>query len=398
MKRKDRIMKKGAYIIMSMVVAILVSGGCEFVDKKGKQIIPYNNPAVSVNDDAALKGLSVQDHEIAPAFDPSVLEYSLCVTKATTPSLTIQAIGPDGAAVTVAINGGTPVPAAVPDYTVTVTLDETLQENDMEIAVVSEDTLTTTVYTLRVYYLSSDAGLAGLSVSAGDGLIKTAFTPAFSPSEASGTVHTVTLNYWATSISVNLSLQSSTMKAMVDGWSAENYGYSVPIANLPPTTGTLAQRTKDIAVTVTSQDKSTSVNYIIRIIMDAAPSNEARLSSLIFDYTYWGVTYSDVSLLPNATAENLLSVFNYAVSQTWVVSSITLQFRVKPIAGVTSIAGRYQIVGGSSGTFSFSGPDASGVYTGTVGSGGDGKTTYVYIDVTAADGTTVKTYWITVKT
>ena len=37
MKRKDRIMKKGAYIIMSMVVAILVSGGCEFVDKRGSK-------------------------------------------------------------------------------------------------------------------------------------------------------------------------------------------------------------------------------------------------------------------------------------------------------------------------------------------------------------------------
>ena len=131
--------------------------------------------------------------------------------------------------------------------------------------------------------------------------------------------------------------------------------------------------------------------------MDVAPSNEARLNSLVFSYQYL-VWYNDVSLLPNATAENLLTVFNYAVSQTWVIASINCKFEVKPITTVTGIAGRYQIVGGSSGTFTFSGPDANGVYTGQCASGGDGKTTYYYIDITAGDGSTVKTYWITVRT
>ncbi len=390
-------MKKIINTVITIMVVIIFTSGCELTDSGDKKIVPFGNPEIPVNSDAALKGLEVQDFVISPAFDAATIEYSLYVIKATTPSLTVQAVGPDGAAVTAAINGGDPVSVTAPDYTVTMPLDDNLPENAIRITVASEDTLTTTVYTIRVYYLSSDAGLTSLSVSAGDGLIKTAFTPAFSPSEASGTVHTVTLNYWATSIFVNLTLQSPAMTAMVDGWSAENYGFSVPISDLPPTTGTPAQRTRDITVTVTSQDKSTTMNYVIRVTMDVAPSNEARLSSLVFDYNY-GMWYNDVSLLPNATSENLLSVFNYAVSQTWVISSITLRFKVKPIAGITSIAGRYQIVGGSSGTFTFSGPDSNGIYTGSVTSGGDGKTTYVYIDITAGDGTTVKTYWITVKT
>ncbi|HOD15619.1 MAG TPA: cadherin-like beta sandwich domain-containing protein [Spirochaetota bacterium] len=390
-------MKKILQAIISFTAVIIFMSGCELMDAGGKKMLPFGDPDIPINDDAALKSMSVQDFAISPDFDPSTLEYSLYVAKSTTPSLTVQAIGPDGATVTAAINGGAPIAITAPGYSATMILNDTLTENDIEITVVSEDTLTTTVYMLRVYYLSSDAGLASLSVSAGDGLIKTAFSPAFIVGEASGTVHTVTLNYWATEIKVNLALQSPVMKAMVDGWSAENYEFAVPISDLPPTTGTIAQRTRDITVAVTSQDKSTTVHYIIRVTMDVAPSNEARLNSLVFSYQYL-VWYNDVSLLPNATAENLLTVFNYAVSQTWVIASINCKFEVKPITTVTGIAGRYQIVGGSSGTFTFSGPDANGVYTGQCASGGDGKTTYYYIDITAGDGSTVKTYWITVRT
>ncbi len=391
-------MKKILQAIISITASIVFMSGCELMDEGGKKMLPFGNPEIPINDDAALKSLSVEDFAISPAFDPATLDYTLYVAKATTPSLTVQAIGPNGSSVTAALNGGTPVAITAPDYSTTMILNDMLVENDIEFTVVSEDTLTTTVYTLRVYYLSSDAGLSSLSVSAGDGVIKTAFSPAFIEGEADGTVHTVILNYWASQISVNLALQSPVMKAMVDGWSAENYGFSVPITDLPPTTGTLGQRTRDYTVAVTSQDESTTVNFIIRVTMDVAPSNEARLNSLVFDYNYWGAWYNDVSLLPNATAENLLTVFNYAVSQTWVISSITLRFKVKPITTVTGIAGRYQIVSGSSGTFTFSGPDSNGVYTGQCTSGGDGKTTYVYIDITAGDGSTVKTYWITVKT
>lgn len=387
-------MKKIYQTVLIVMAAAVFISGCELTDEGGKKMLPFSDPGIPVSDDAALKSLTVANFSISPEFDSDTLEYSLYVAKSTTTSLEIQAIGPDGATLTASINAGDPITITGPDYIITAPLNDALTENDIVFTVVSEDTLQTTTYTLRVYYLSSDAGLTSLSVSADASLITTPFAPAFNPAEASGTVHTITLSHLATQITINLAPGSPAMTAMVDGWDASNYGFAVPIADLPPTAGTLADRTRDITVAVTSQDKSTTVNYIIRVTMDLAPSNEARLSALKFEvewYLDFSSSFSERNIGFNMD-DYLLSYTRIWSDSAWRAYRLT----ATPVSSeITSIKARGSYITGSVSMTS----NGDGSYSITVDRGYGNSLSYpltVYIDITAKDTVTVKTYTITI--
>ncbi|MBN2158750.1 MAG: cadherin-like beta sandwich domain-containing protein [Spirochaetes bacterium] len=374
-------------IIGFMTVAILASG-CELLDKDGKSMLPFSRPGIPVNDDAALKGLSVDSLAISPEFDPATLEYTLYVANDGSP-VTAIAIGPDGASVTATLNGGDPSAIVAPGYSYTATLNPGLAENDIVITVVSEDTLTTTVYTIRIYFFGSDAGLSSLSISAAAGMITADFDPVFDPLEASGTVHTVMLSYLANEMTVSLALQSPVMTAMVDGWAAENYDFNVPITDLPLSSGT-----RDITVAVTSQDQSTTVNYIIRVTMETAPPDEARLSDLVFRVRNVAgtVTIRDLGFLPDDYAYTYVRIWSDGYWRQFRFTLTPLSADIQGISATgTCITGTVALTENVDGTWTLETND-TGPYTWDAY---DYPQSVVFT-VTAADNSTTRTYTVNV--
>lgn len=373
---------------MSVIVFL---NGCELMDEGGKKILPFDNPKILVNDDAALKSLSVEGYSISPEFDPATVDYTLYVSSAVT-SLTVNAIAPDGSSMTATLNGN---PLEITDP---VALDPSPADNDIAITVVSEDTLTTTVYTLHVYYLSSEAGLSALTVTGDTGMITEAFHAAFDPSEADGTTHHVVLNFLATQVTVSLAPQSTVMTVMVDGWDASNYNYSVPITDLPPTSGDEATRTHTIDVVVYAQDYDAAdptlsthkITYKIALTMGEAPSNEARLSALKFESLWYlasTVSFAEKNL--GFTMDDYM--YNYEDAGDWRAYRFTATPVSSEITNFTATCAAYTPTVTDNG---------DGTYTITHDRGYGNKFSYpftVSFTITAKDGVTTETYSVTIK-
>ncbi len=295
-------MKRTIANIILMMTAALVISGCELTDTGGLKLVPPGSVEQAAGADATLKSLAVENYAISPAFDAATLEYTLVVTSATA-SLAVKAIGPEGAAVTIASNGEAAVPVTGPAYSVSVDLDNSLDVNDIVAAVTSEDGQTTAEYHVRVYYLGTSASLSGLAVSltnGSPGAISSALSPVFDPAQLTG--YTVGISYATESIDITVSMpEGSGMTAMVDGWTALS-GSPVPITNLP---GAGASRV--ITISVTSQDDSVTKNYTVTVTRGTAPSTEARLDYLqLRQYTAGWYT-----LELGATSTSLLSDFMF---------------------------------------------------------------------------------------
>ncbi|MBN2078579.1 MAG: cadherin-like beta sandwich domain-containing protein [Spirochaetes bacterium] len=304
-------------ITLVLAAAFLISG-CELNDGGGLKLIPPGGVERAVGEDATLKSLAVENFSISPAFDAETLEYTLVVSKATTSSLTVRAIGPDGADVTLAINGGSSVPVTGPVYSTAVALEDTLDVNDIVVSVTSEDALSTNEYHIRVYFLGTSASLSGLAVSltnGSPGAISSDIDPVFDPAHL---VYGVGISYATTSIDITVSMpEGSGMTATVDGWTALS-GSPVPITSLP---GPGASR--EITITVTSQDESATRDYTLTIIKGAAPSTENRLKYLARGLKVWGVWYNR-SISPDPSESNLAISWLYESSDGgWLFSSIS---------------------------------------------------------------------------
>lgn len=365
-----------------------MASGCDLTDKGKKNIIPFALQMTPKSGDASLRSLAVEHHAISPSFDAATTEYSIVVRKSETPAVTVRAIGPDGAAVTIAVNGGAAAPVAGADYSAAVTLDNTLDTNTITIAVASEDGVATREYVLHVYYFGTSASLSGLSagLTGGSlGSLTSELTPVF---DISTRAYTLGISFAVTSIDITASVpDGSGMTIMTDGWTAAS-GAAVPITDLPASGASRA-----ITVAVTSQDKSVTNTYTITVTRGAAPSSEARLASMSFKYKWGGLWYNE-DLSPEPTPAKLLSCFDYAANFSILVTS-TFRFTLEPVDGaVAGIAGRVSVDGGAETGFTFS--ESSGVYAAEVTGGGDGSVTEVFIDVTAENGTTVVTYKVTI--
>lgn len=311
-------MKKTASTIASILVAAFVASGCELGDGGGLRIIPSGDVERVEGVESALMSLSVEDFSISPAFDAETLEYTLVVSKVTTPSLSVRAIGPEGATVTVAINGGSAVPVTEPGSSVAVALDDGLDVNDIVASVTSENTLSTTEYHIRVYYLGTSASLSGLAVTltnGSSGAVSSDLDPVFDPAHL---VYGVGISYATTSIDVTVSMpEGSGMTATVDGWTALS-GSPVPITNLPAAGGS-----RDITITVTSQDKGTTRDYTLTITKGAAPSTENRLKYLARGLKVLGVWYNR-TISPDPSEANLAISWLYESSDGgWIFSTIS---------------------------------------------------------------------------
>jgi len=382
-------MKKTIRNITLMLAAALVITGCELNDSGGLQMIPPGAVEQAAGADATLKSLAVDNFTISPAFDAETLEYTLVVSKATTSSLTVRAIGPDGAAVSVAINGGSATPVTEPGYSAVMALEDTLDVNDIVASVVSEDTLSTNEYHIRVYYLGTSASLSGLDVTltnGSPGAISSGLDPSFDPAHLT---YAAGISYATTSIDITVSMpEGSGMTATVDGWTALS-GSPVPITNLPAAGGS-----RDITITVTSQDEGTTRDYTLTISKGAAPSTEARLSALVFRVRWYldlvsSYTIKDIGF----SCDDYILSYNRNMDTAWRA----FRFTATPMSSdFSSISARGTCITGSQPLIS----NGDGSYTITIDLGYGNSFSYpqtVYIDVTAEDEVTVKTYSITVN-
>jgi hypothetical protein len=363
-------------------------GGCDILERGKKNIIPFGTIVPGAGSNASLVSFEAVGHSISPAFEAETTGYTLIVSKPATPTLTVRAIGPEGAAVTAGINDLTPEAVPETDYCATFTLDGSRDVNVITVSVTSEDGSATMAYTLRVYYEGTSASPSSLAVSLTSGSlgdVTESLTPTF---DAGVTDYTVGISYAVTSVDVTLTLpEGSGMTAMVDGWTALS-GVAVPITSLPAAGGS-----STVTVAVTSQDESVTNTYTITIVKGAAPSTESRLKSLAFKYKWGGLWYNE-DLSPDPTSAKLLTCFDYAANFSILITS-TFRLTVEPLENsITSIEGRVSVDGGPETSFNFS--ESSGVYTGELSGGGDSSVTEAFIDVTAEDGTTVTTYKVTI--
>lgn len=381
-------MKKRMRNIILVLAAALVMGGCELSDTGELKMIPPGSQEQVLGADAALKSLSVENYSISPAFEAATLEYTL-VTVSSTTSLSVRAIGPEGATVTISINGETAIPVVGPNYAVAVTLSGIVEVNDIVASVTSEDGQTASEYHIRVYFMGTSASLSGLAVSLTNGsagAISSGLSPSFDPMETS---YAVGISYATASIDITVTMpEGSGMTASVDGWNALS-GVAVPITNLPVSGGS-----KDITITVTSQDKSASKDYTISISRDAAPSTEARLSDLVFRVRWYLDTLSSYSIkdINFSSDDHMLTYDRVWTDTAWRA----FRFTATPLSSdISSIIARGTCITGSQALTS----NGDGSYTITIDLGYGNSFDYpqtVYIDVTAEDESTVVTYEVEV--
>lgn len=306
--------------LMLIVTATFVMSGCELIDGTGKKLFPPVSVAKNVGTVATLNSLSVENFSISPAFDPATIEYTLVVTKATTPSVTVKAIGHEGATVSVSLNGDAAVEVTGPSYTTLITLNDTLDVNDVLVSVVSEDGLATGEYHIRVYYKGTSASLSGLSVTltnGSPGAISSELNPAFA---SNGFAYDVGISWAATSVDITISTpEGSGMTVMVDGWTAES-GNAVPITDLPAPGASRA-----LNIVVTSQDLSNTNTYVVTVTRGGAPSTENRLKFLDRAVKVWGI-WNDIDNWgdPDPTEVTLAVIWDYSSSDGgWLFSSIS---------------------------------------------------------------------------
>ncbi len=298
-------MKKTIHAALLILMTAALMGGCDSIKKSEKDILPFATIAPGAGGSAALKSFEAVGFSMSPVFEAETTGYTLIVSKPTTPTLTVRAIGPDGAAVTAGINDLTPVTVPETDYCATFTLDEARDVNVITVNVTSEDGSATMAYSLSVYYEGTSASPSGLAVSLTSGSlggVTTDLSPSYDPNVAD---YTVGVSYAVTSIDITLTLpENSGMTALVDGWTASS-GVAVPITSLPAPGGS-----GTITVSVTSQDESTTKTYTVNVIKEGEPSHEARLDYLQLK-AYAGAWYLvDVG----ATPTMLASTYMYAVT------------------------------------------------------------------------------------
>jgi hypothetical protein len=268
-------MRKTIRALVVMMTAAVILGGCDSAEEGKKDILPFTTLMPAAGSSAYLYSFEVVNYSISPVFVYDTTEYTLVVNKSEALTLTVKAIGPAGAAVTVGINDLTPGPVSETDYSATLTLDGSRDVNVIAVTATSEDGATTMTYTLRVYYKGTSSSPSGLAVSLTPGSlggITSNLSPSFDPAV---TDYTVGISYAVTSIDITLTLpDGSGITALVDGWTALS-GSSVPITNLPAAGGSVS-----ITVAVTSQDKSVTRNYTITFNKEGEPSHEARIDYL----------------------------------------------------------------------------------------------------------------------
>jgi len=299
----------------------------------------YTLTVMRISNVATLSGLVLSSGTLNPTFAAATISYTASVTNATT-SITVTPTVTDAAA-TIKVNGTT-VASGVASGSISLTVGT----NTITTVVTAQDGTTTKTYTLTVTRVSNVATLSGLVLSSGT------LSPAFA---------TVTMSYTAsvpnatTSITVKPTVTNTTATIKVNGTTVASGVASGPIS--------LSVGNNVITTVVTAQDGTTISTYTVTV---------TRISNVA---TLTGLVLSSGTLSPPFAA----ATTSYTASVTNATNSIT----VTPTATDATATIKVNGMTVASGV-------ASGSITLTVG------TNTISMLVTAQDGTTVKTYTVTV--
>jgi gliding motility-associated-like protein len=297
--------------------------------------------------DAGLSAMTLSSGTLAPVFTSATTNYTATVPF-TTSSITLSPTRSEGSA-TIKVNGMT-----VSSGTASGSIALAVGTNTISTVVTAGDGTTSKTYLLtltrEVQPLSTDAGLSAMTLSSGT----------LSPVFASATTnYTATVPFTSSSITLSPTRSEGTATIKVNGVTVGSGTASSNIA--------LAVGTNTISTVVTAGDGTTSKTYLLTLTREVQPlSADAGLTAM---------TLSSGTLAPVFTS----ATTNYTATVPFATSSITLS----PTRSEGSATIKVNGITVGSGT-------ASGSIALAVG------TNTITTVVTAGDGTTIKTYLLTI--
>jgi gliding motility-associated-like protein len=290
---------------------------------------------------ATLSNLVLSNGTLTPVFSSGTTSYTASVTNATT-NITVTPTTSDVNA-SVKVNGVT-----VASGTASGTISLNVGPNIITTVVTAQDGITTNTYTATVTRAASAiANLANLTLSTGT------LNPAF----ASGTVnYTASVNNATTSITLTPTTSVNTATVKVNGVTVTSGTASGPI--------TLNVGPNIITTVVTAQDGITTNTYTVTVTR--APSANADLTNLAISSGTVNPVFASGTI-------------NYAANVGNAVSSITITPTTSDAASTIKVNGVTVTSGAASGSI----PLLVGPNT-------------ITTVVTAQDGSTIKTYTVTI--
>ncbi|QYR21853.1 cadherin-like beta sandwich domain-containing protein [Paenibacillus sp. sptzw28] len=305
--------------------------------RKTYSVIVYRQAST----DADLSNLALSQGTLSPAFSSGVTGYSATVANSITSVDVTPTAADPGATVTV---NGKVVASGTPS-----TVPLNVGDNIIKVIVTAEDGTTQKLYTVTVTRPpSSNAELSGLSLSQGT------LSPAFSSGTQS---YGATVANSVTSVTMTPTLADPNATVTVNG---QTVASGTASAAIPLSVGD-----NPINVTVTAQDGTTKKTYTVTVTR--APSNSA-------DLTYLSV--SEGSLAPAFGS----GVEQYTVSVANNVTGITVTPTLADPNATVKVNGTLVASGSASPSLPLNVGDNP-----------------INVTVTAQDGTTTKTYTVTVK-
>ena len=295
----------------------------------------------AASSNANLSNLVLSSGTLSPSFDPAVTSYTASVPNSTTSITVTPTVQQPNA--TVKVNG-----VSVPSGTPSGPISLNVGSNVINVVVTAQDGTTMRTYTVTVTRAaSSNANLSNLVLSSGT------LSPSFDPAVTS---YTASVSNSTTSITVTPTVQEPNATVTVNGMSVPSGTPSGPInLNVGPNI---------INVVVTAQDSTTMKTYTVTVTR--AGTSNANLSNLVL---------SSGTLNPSFDP----AVTSYTASVSNSSTSITVTPTVQDSNATVKVNGMSVPSGTPSDPISLN-----------VG------TNVINVVVTAPDGTTMKTYTITV--
>src|SRR6185503_34485 len=244
-----------------------------------------------LNSDATLSALSLSHGTLAPAFDPGTISYTANEFNGTQ-TITVTAVTADPNA-TILINGSISATSGVATGPITLAVGS----NTIDIAVTAQDGLTSKTYTVNVTRApSSNDDLSGLTMN--HGVLSPSFTKA-------NTSYTASVTNSITSIEVKAALTDATAVLKIDGQvvSSGVFSQAIPL-NVGPNTITVtikAQNNVSVKTYTIVVTRAPSANDKLALLKVSKGIFGPAFTSTNTSYTdAVGNTISSVTVTPTA--------------------------------------------------------------------------------------------------
>jgi hypothetical protein len=319
------------------------------------------NRAAAISNNANLSAMSISNGILSPSFETGTTSYTAVVTNAITSVTVTPTAAEANATIQVSVNNGTY--ATVTSGTSSSPLSLNLGVNTIDVQVTAQDGTTIVVYTTSItrgFAGSSNADLSAMSLSSG------VLSPGFS---SGNTAFTATVSNAVSNITLTPTVAQANASISVQ---INDGGYTPVISANTSDALALNIGVNKIDVQVTAQDGITQKIYTTLVTRLGSGTNNADLASL---------SISSGTLSPVFA----ITTTSYTTSVTSATTSVT----VTPTTSEPNATVQVRINGGSYATVTSGSP--SSVLSLNVGSN------TIDVKVTAQDGTTIKTYTITVE-